>query len=140
MKLFNRKKKIKTVKDLLLKIYNDKYKSNGGFNIMQIRDNVNEFQIIHSGILKKLELTNNDEFGYTIIISFGQEKRQYLEKFRNSRFVNLFTLQSSNEKYENYYYDCKLDKQLVENICYEICKEIYDYNDQTKFEFQFIEY
>jgi len=140
MKIFRKKKKLKTVIDLLQKIYDDKFKLNELFSVMILRDNTNDIQILHSGLLNKLGLSDNNEFGYLIIIPFDKQKSQYLNKFKESRFVNIFSILKKDEENEDYYYNCNLDIQLAEKLCFEICDEIYDYNNQTKFEFQFLYY
>ena len=35
--------------------------------------------------------------------------------------MNYFKLLRKDEESEDYYYDCKLDIHLVEDICYNIC-------------------
>lgn len=140
MKIFRKKKKLKTVIDLLQKIYDDKYKTNSPFNVMIKRNDTNDIQIIHSGLLQNLGIKHNGEFGFLIYIPFDSTKQFYLEKFNTSRFYNIFSFLESDSDGVSYYYDCKLDIQLVEKLCFEICDEIYDYNNQTKFEFEFIEY
>ena len=117
MNLFNRKKEMpKTMIGLLQKIYHDKYKTNEPFNIMILRNNTNDFQIIHSGLLKELGITNNNEFGYMILIPFDKHKDKYLSKFKNSKLINLFTLLSKDETREDYYYNCKLITKIVSSL------------------------